>query len=308
MNATLRHTLALAVLLIGMLAQAQQDGQYTQYMYTPSVINPAYAGTRGGLSMTTQYRQQWAGLDGAPQTVNFTSNGPLKYERMALGLTFISDQIGPLSEQTLAGDFAYQIPLGQYTSLSFGIKGGLNLLNIDYSKLTVYDTTETLFRFDVDNRLSPVVGSGVYAYSDFWYAGLSVPNFLTTTHYDDTTVSNARERMTFNLMGGYVFYLNSLLKFKPTFLVRYTRGAPAIADVSANFLFNNRLTLGASYRVTDAVSGLVGIQVTKSLLLGYSYDAGTTQLGRYNQGSHEVFLRYDFAKKRDLKLLTPRFF
>ena len=124
MRINLLHIMTLRIsLLIGALTMnlhigtAQQDSQYTQYMYTPSVINPAYAGSRGLLSMTTQYRAQWVGLDGAPRTINFTSNGPIADEKMGLGVTIISDNIGPQSEQIITGDYAYKIDIDRYIEI-----------------------------------------------------------------------------------------------------------------------------------------------------------------------------------------------
>jgi len=308
----IKELLLIILFIIGLQElHAQQDTQYTQYMYNPSIFNPGYAGTRDMLSVTTQYRAQWIGLEGAPRSFNVSANGPVNNTaNLGMGIAFMSDQIGPASDNTIAGDFAYRIALDRYTYLSFGLKGGVNLLNVDYSKLTVFDTREAQFRVNVNNRISPIVGAGAYVYSDLWYAGISVPNFLTTTHYKKSfsSVSNAKRRMTFYGIGGYVFYINNNLKFKPTVLTKYTKGAPLIADVSANFLINEKLTLGTSYRFSDSFSALVGFQVNSNFLIGYSYDYTNTDLGSFNTGSHEIFLRFDFGSRRDLRLLSPRFF
>lgn len=290
--------------------KAQQDSQYTQYMYATNLINPAYVGTRDVTSITSQYRAQWIGLEGAPRTINFTSNGPLdyRYRNMGLGVNIIHENIGPSTETTLTGDFSYKIELDRYTFMSFGIKGGLKLINIDYNKLDIYNTTDPTFQNNVENRLSPVIGTGVYVYSDLWYAGLSVPNILTTNYYNDISISTAKERATFYAIGGYVFELNPNVKFKPTFLAKMTSGAPIAVDLSSNFLINEKFTLGASYRIGTAVSALTGFQVNNNLLIGYSYDMETSNLANYNSGSHGIFLRFDLGSKRDLRLLTPRFF
>lgn len=291
---------------------AQQDTQYTQYMYATNVINPAYVGSRDVLSVTSQYRAQWLGLEGAPTTFNITSNGPMNeytFPNVGLGVTFARDAIGPSNESTVAGDFSYKLEVGRYSNLVFGIKGGLKLINVDFTKLDIYNTTDPVFQNNIDNRLSPIVGAGVYMYNENWYAGLSVPNLLTTTYYDDTTFSTARERMTFYAMGGYVFYFNDDLKFKPTFLGKFTSGAPVVLDISGNFLFNDKFTLGANYRINgNSVSGILGFQASKNILLGYSYDLDTSSIGNYSSGSHGIFLRFDVGSKRDLKYLTPRFF
>jgi type IX secretion system PorP/SprF family membrane protein len=290
---------------------AQQDTQYTQYMYNPSIFNPGYAGTRDRVSFSTQYRAQWVGLEGAPRSFNVSANGPVNTTAdLGIGIALMSDQIGPASDNTIAGDLAYRIRIDRYTYVSFGLKGGVNLLNIDYSKLTIFDTREEQFRVNIKNRLSPIVGAGAYVYNEVWYAGISVPYFLTTTHYEKSlsSVSNAKRRMTFYGIAGYVFYINDNLMFKPTILTKYTRGAPLIADVSANFLINEKLTLGTSYRFSDSFSALAGFQINSNFLIGYSYDYTSTDLGNYNTGSHEIFLRYEFDSRRNVRLLCPRFF
>ncbi|GAA4279916.1 PorP/SprF family type IX secretion system membrane protein [Gaetbulibacter aestuarii] len=289
---------------------AQQDTQYTQYMYSANIINPAYAGSRGVTSITSQYRAQWTGIEGAPRAINFSSSGPLdyRYENMGLGATIIHETIGPSVETALAGDFSYQIYIDRYTYLNFGIKAGLKLINIDYNKLDIYNATDPTFQFNVENRVSPIAGAGVYIYSDLWYAGISVPDLLATRYFDNNSVSTAKERANFYAMGGYVFQLNPNLKFKPTALVKYVSGAPLGVDFSANFLINETFTLGASYRFTNAFSAITGFQINNKLFIGYSYDIDTTAIRQYNSGSHGVFLRLDIGTNRDLRFLTPRFF
>jgi len=285
---------------------AQQDSQYTQYMYNTETINPAYAGSRGALSFTGLYRNQWAGLDGAPETLNFTVNTPVR-ERVGLGLTFVQDKIGPSDESTIAIDFSYTIPVNDNIKIAFGIKGGINLLNVDYSILTIEDPTDNEFQYNIDNRVTPIVGAGVYLFNDTWYAGLSVPNMLETTHYDDSTISNASEKPNFYAIAGYVFTLSDTVKLKPAVLGKFTSGAPIALDVSANFLFLEKFTLGVAYRLDAAVSALAGFQISDTFFAGYSYDFDTTGLGNYNSGSHEIFLRFEIFKTTN-RVISPRFF
>ena len=289
---------------------AQQDTQYTQYMYAANIINPAYVGSRGVTSITSQYRAQWTGIEGAPRTMNLSSSGPLDYrfEHMGLGVNIIYETIGPSVETAVAGDFSYQLYIDRYTFLNLGIKAGLELINVDYSKLQIYNSTDPTFQNNIVNRVSPIVGAGAYIYSDIWYAGISVPDFLTTKYYNDVSVSTAKERANIYAMGGYVFELNPYLKFKPTALVKYVSGAPLGVDLSVNFLFNETFTAGASFRFTNAFSAITGFQVNNNLFIGYSYDIDITEIRQYNGGSHGVFMRFDIGTNRDLRLLTPRFF
>lgn len=287
---------------------SQQDPQYTQYMYNTINVNPAYAGSRGVLSVFGLYRTQWVGLDGAPDTSTFSINTPFNNSNVGLGVSFINDRIGPAVENNISVDFSYTIPMSETYKLSFGIKGTANILDVDYTKLNRHDITDASFQYNIDNRFSPNVGAGVYLHSDKVYAGVSVPNILETSHYDDNDpYVEAKERMHLYAIGGVVFDLNETIKFKPAFLAKVVQGAPLQLDVTANFMFSQKFVVGAAWRWDAALSGLVGFQATERWFIGYAYDAETTKLANYNSGSHEIFLRYEFAN-RNKSIITPRFF
>ncbi|AXO81490.1 type IX secretion system membrane protein PorP/SprF [Olleya aquimaris] len=290
---------------------AQQDAQYTQYMYNTMSVNPAYAGARDGLSALLLYRTQWVGLDGAPDTATFNIHSPLGGEdgKVGLGLSIVNDRIGPTQETYVDIDFSYTINTSDQGRLSLGLKAGGHLLDIKYSELSQYNSGDALLNTDIDNKFSPNIGAGIYyRNADKWYLGLSVPNLLETTHFDEASLSEANERMNAYLMGGYVFDVNTDLKLKPAFLVKAVTGAPLQADVTLNALYQEKFTFGLAYRWDAALSGLLGYQVSESVMLGFGYDRETTDLGQtqFNSGSFEVFLRFE---PRDLtKILSPRFF
>lgn len=286
--------------------QAQQDPQYTQYMYNTMSVNAAYAGQRDVLSATALYRTQWVGVEGAPETVTFGIHAPLRNDRIGLGLNVVSDKLGPSQETSIDANISYSIPLDYYgdTELSFGLKGGLHLLDTDWSK-GIFQNTDRLFNENMD-LLSPVIGAALYLNSNNWYLGASVPNVIATEHYDDFQESIATERLHYFLIGGYVFDLNARTKLKPNFFVKGVSGSPLIADLSLNALFSEKITVGLAYRWDDSVSGLLGFQINKGLFLGYAYDATTTALSNYNSGTHEIMLRFELQKIG--KILSPRFF
>ncbi|AIY15079.1 PorP/SprF family type IX secretion system membrane protein [Cellulophaga baltica] len=291
---------------------AQQDAQYTQYMYNTISVNPAYAGSRGVLSIAALHRSQWVGLDGAPTTQTLNLHTPVS-RRVGLGLSIVNDEIGNGTNQDTYFDaaFSYTIPTSEEGKLSFGLKAGGHFLNIDFSKLRNYGAESNLP--NVDNKFSPNFGAGVYYHTDKFYSGLSVPNFLQTEHFDSAGTNSssflAEERLNIYFITGYVFDLNPNLKFKPAGLVKAVKGAPLQIDVSANFLINDKFSVGAAYRWDAAVSLLAGFQISEQLMLGLAYDKETTDLGatRFNDGSFEVFLRYEFLT-RYKKVITPRFF
>lgn len=297
------------LLFVGVaVAVAQQDAQYTQYMYNTVSINPAYAGTRGQMSIAALHRSQWVGLEGAPVTQTFNLHTPIGYRGLGMGVSIVNDQIGPTSETNFDMDFSYTIKMAKEARLSFGIKGSINLLDIRFSELNQFTSDQTLQQ-DIDNRLSPNIGAGIYYHTNTFYAGLSVPRFLETSHFEESSLSTAKEQMNFYLMTGYVWDVNRFLKFKPTILSKITQGAPLQVDVSANFMFNDKFILGAAYRWDAAVSGLVGFNISNNFLIGIAYDREITELGSaaFNDGSFEVIFRYDFISIKD-NLKSPRFF
>lgn len=295
--------------LVSLSATAQQDPQYTHYMYNTININPAYAGSRGALSIFGLHRTQWAGLDGAPTTNAFSVNTPIADSKVGLGVSFVNDKLGVMTENTVSVDFSYTLDLGgrQANKLSFGLKGSANMLDVAYSKLLIYNPNDSQFQHDISGQFTPNIGAGVYWHNEKSYVGLSVPNFLQTTRYNDNIQSTMTQRMHFFLMGGHVFELNPMLKFKPAVLFKAIEGAPLQTDVTANFLFSEKFTLGAAYRWDAAWSALVGYQITDGLFIGYSYDGETTKLAHYNNGSHEIFLRFELFNKYR-RVNSPRFF
>ena len=295
------------LLLFGILSYSQQDSQFTQYMYNTINVNPAYAGTRETFSAFVLHRNQWVGLDGAPVTNTASINTNVGDSRFGVGLSFVNDNIGPTQENAISADIAYIIPLSGEYKLSFGIKGTANLYSLDISKLNINPLYQNDPEFqNLNGKLSPNFGTGVYFYSDKFYVGASVPNFNKTKYYNENDVSINTKSVSYYLLSGYVFDLSETVKFKPSFLAKVDEGAPFQLDVNANFMFNDKFVIGGSYRLNSAVSLLAGFQFSNSWFLGYGYDLETTKLSNYNSGSHEIFLRYEIFK--NTRISTPRFF
>jgi len=299
--------LVLVLLFCSVASFAQQDAQFTQYMYNTISINPAYAGSRGVISVLGLYRTQWVGLDGAPETSSFSVNTPVG-NNVGLGVSLVNDKIGPTNENNISADFSYSIPTSATAKLSFGIKGSANLFKLDPTKLNPENQGDPQFQ-DFKNKFSPNVGAGVYLHSDKGYVGLSVPNFIETNRYDDNETAIFKEQINYYLIAGYVFNLDHYeqIKFKPAVLAKMVEGSPLQVDASANFMFNDKFVVGVSYRWSAAISAMAGFQITDSLYLGYAYDRETTKLVNYNSGSHEIFLRFEFLNKYS-RITSPRFF
>jgi len=309
-------TLVLLTILGLEHASAQQDAQYTQYMFNTMSVNPAYAGSRGQLSIAALYRSQWAGLEGAPKSQTLNLHSPIRNSKIGYGLSVVNDNIGDgvVQETYFDAVISYTIDVSLEGKLSFGLKAGGNLLSLDFNGLRNFDA-EPVDADNIENRFSPNVGLGMYYHTNKFYAGLSAPNLLQTEHFDNSqTDANSvqflsKERINFYLITGYVFDLNNNFKFKPALLTKVVGGAPLQVDVSANFMFNDKFTFGAAYRWDAAISGMAGFQITDQLMLGLAYDRETTELGgtQFNDGSFEVFLRFELVKSFQ-KLVSPRFF
>ncbi|WP_374505212.1 type IX secretion system membrane protein PorP/SprF [Flavobacterium sp.] len=294
-------------ILLGLSASAQQEPQYTQYMYNPSVINPGYAGSLGYGSLFSLYRTQWIGLEGAPKTLNLNYHQPLENTNLGLGGNIVHDEIGPSTTTNLGLDISYTIPFENQSRLAFGVRAGGQLLNIDYTKLNHYNPSDVSFKTNISNQFSPNIGVGLFYYNQNSYLGLSVPMLLETKTYDEFAYSDVNRRQHFYLSGGKVFDLSYNVKFKPAFVAKMVSGAPLQVDLTGNFLINEKFTVGLAYRWSAALSGLVGFKVSDRLFIGYGYDRETTRLANFNSGSHELFLQFDLFKINQ-HIETPRFF
>lgn len=296
----------MVLLLLSDVMFSQQDPQYTQYMYNMNVMNPAYAGARGTLSLNLLGRKQWVGIEGSPETATLSIHSPLS-KAVGLGFSIIYDQLGPLKETNSYADFSYTISTSDEGNLAFGIKAGATFQDLNSAILNPIDPNDNILLNTEPNKVFPNFGAGVFYYTQKFYVGLSVPNILETKYLDNNKgiVSNASEKMHYFLTTGYVFELSSLVDFKPSLMIKSAIGAPVSFDLSGNFLFDKKFEAGVSYRFDDSVSAMVGFNVNPDFRIGYAYDHTTSYLGSYNSGSHEVMLLFDFNRR---KIRSPRWF
>ncbi|MFY0712439.1 type IX secretion system membrane protein PorP/SprF [Seonamhaeicola sp. NFXS20] len=305
----------LSLTFLSLQSFAQQDPQFTQYMYNMSVINPAYATAEEGiLNLGGLYRTQWVGIEGAPKTGTFFAHTPIN-DKIEMGISFTNDDIGDVvSENNIYADFAYVLPVGVESKISFGLKAGLTMFDTNFDGFVLQSggtNTDVAFNENI-NKAFPNLGIGAFFFANNYYLGLSAPNMLSTKHLEEengvkvTGVQNVHYFFT----GGYVFNINQNIKLKPAFMGRVVKGAPMALDVTANVLINEKLEAGLGYRLGDAMSALVNFRVTPDLRIGYAYDYTTTNLGDFNSGSHEIFILFDvdlFGFKGGYDR-SPRFF
>ena len=299
--------------MLGFDVKAQQDPHYTQYMYNMNVMNPAYAGSKENLSVGLLYRQQWVNIEGAPKTATLSMHSPVG-KNVGLGLSVISDKIGPVDENNIYADFSYTLNLGGDHRLAAGLKAGATLHKVglfsDIGDGHIQDTGDAAFSENA-SKAHLNIGSGLFYYSKNYYLAFSVPNMLKSKHLDLTRSGQeyhfGSETQHYFLTGGYVFNLSDQTKFKPSFMMKSAFNAPVSLDFSANFLFFEKFEAGATYRLDDSFGAMVNYAISPTIRIGYAYDHIVSDLKVATTSSHELILLFDlnFPKKVSI---SPRFF
>ena len=302
----LKLIMAIVLMLAPGLLVAQQEVQFTQYMYNTLSVNPGYAGSRGLLNVTGLHRSQWVGMEGAPTTQTISMHTPLRYEAVGLGLTIVNDKIGPINNTFIVGDFSYSIKTGEEGKLAFGLKGGLNMLQGTFTTLETIEDADNAFMTNIENNLTPNFGFGMYYHTERYYIGASLPKLLKNEIGLEGGEDNTEQRHLYTI-AGIVLDMNDDFKFKPTTLLKLTGGAPASWDISATVLYKEKFWGGLNHRWKDSFGAMLGYHLTEQLRAGYAYDYTISTLNQYNSGSREIMLSYDFIYKRK-KVLSPRYF
>lgn len=328
-NVTQRSIISLLLLIMSYGAYAQQDAQYTQFMYNKLPQNAGYTGSREVLSIRALYRDQWSGnknggIAGAPKTTSFSIHSPFKNEHFALGFWYVNDRLG--IEQTNKFDisYAYRINLGKKVKLSIGMNTGLSWYKLNANDANTTNPNDPAFSQNV-SRVLPDVGAGLYLYHPNFYFGVSAPNFIRGDLTAKNQIGSSAQRTAhLVLMAGGVIPAGKVLNIRPQVQYRYLADGkgkiPHTLDFNLSLLIYNRVNIGAQYRTSfankneavtleaaDAVSFMLEVWPTKQLMIGYSYDYTLSKLANYSRGSHEIILGYDFAFEKK-KVITPRYF
>lgn len=296
-------SLTFGISILSMVGMAQQNPMFTHYMYNTLSVNPAYAGSREALTITGLHRSQWVNFKGAPETQTLTMHSPILNDHIGIGLSVMNDKIGPINNTSMVFDFAYKLQLNEKSKLALGLSAGANILQANLNSLDLDQQDDPAFQNNINNEFTPSVGLGVYYSKERFYAGVSTPNLL-----ENNSMGFMEQRHYF-LIAGTLFHLSKNLDFKPTTLIKYTKAAPVQADITGSFIIHKKLVVGAMFRTGDAMGALVGFNLTDQLHLGYSYDwSYGLETSKYNQGSHEIVLRYDFIYLSKRQVHTPRYF
>ncbi|PKD19240.1 hypothetical protein APR41_16765 [Salegentibacter salinarum] len=293
-------------LMFSVSALAQQLPQFTQYMYNTISINPAYAGSRDGFSITALNRNQWAGVSGAPNTQTLSVHSPLTNDKVGLGLSVINDKTGYENYTYAYGDFAYRLDFNNNISLAMGLKAGMSYYNLDEELFNDQQVLNDPFFEDQFNKWTPNFGIGFYLSAQNWYIGASAPKLINNNNHEYNEFL-AMEQIHYYLTGGYVFDLNENLKFRPTTLLKMTSGAPLSVDFSGTMIFHEKFYMGANWRIEDALGAFLDVELFDGFRAGYAYEYSISDIRPYTSGSHEILLIYEFRFQKT-RYKSPRFF
>ena len=287
------------LILIPVTMSGQLAPVTNQYVLNPLTINPAYAGNRGVMNIAAFYRKQWAGVQGAPETLTFAADAPVLDNKVGLGLVVISDRVGVTKETYFISNYSYTLDLGD-GSLSFGLGAGVITTNTAWSDLVVLDPGDELYLVDSRRFIVPSFSFGTYYTKRNYFLGFSIPKFIGYKfNYDKNKYSLTVDPSQYNflLYTGYAFNVSPKVDFIPSTLLSFTPGGEFLYDVNANLNFSNRFWIGGSYRNARSVGALLQFQVSNQFKIAYTYDFDTGKLGGYSNGSHEIMLRYEFRYK-----------
>ena len=306
-------TAAVALTLGSLASHAQQAPMYTHYMYNTLAVNPGYAGSRGALTVTALDRLQWVDFKGAPMTQTLTMHAPLRNEHIGIGLSVLNDKIGPVNNTSVTADFAYIMKLSRKSKLALGLSATANMMQAGLNSLQLDQQADPIYQNNISNHMTPNFGFGAYYSRERFYAGISVPDLLqnnySTVKLENGATAIGKEQQHYYFIAGTMINITDNLAFKPTTLIKVTAAAPAQADFTASFVIMKKLLIGAMFRSGDAFGGLVGFDVNDQFHIGYSYDwSYGLQTSKYNQGSHEIVLRYDFVFASKKQIHSPRYF
>jgi type IX secretion system PorP/SprF family membrane protein len=309
-----------ALLIVASSSFAQQNAQYSQYIFNQMVINPAYAGNKESWNINAMYSSQWTGLTGAPTTQTISADGEIS-EKIGIGFHLVNDQIGAQSQQGLFGSYAYKIKLNEKFKLALGLAVGASYFTLDGSKLTMENPDDPAISNRTETQLKFDSKSGIFLSSDKFYAGFSVSDLLSDVFKsNDLLVPNQARH--YYLTSGYVVNLNKSFKFKPSFLIKEDFKAPTNIDVNAFFLYNDKFWLGASYRTgakifntnkldnslkyKDALTFMADITISEKFRIGYAY---THSLSAFNElPGHEISVGYYFPQKPEKRMKYLKYF
>jgi len=276
------------------------------FSYNTMYVNPANTGIMGKGSIFLWHRTQWAGFEGAPNTAMISLEYPVK--KMAFGANAFYDYSDIVTQTYAAGYFSYLLNLDYATFLSLGLNLGIRQVKLDPSQLNVKDPGEPYFE-QVTSATDIVSGVGATVFTEKWYVGISIPDIIPYKGLTTGSIIQQSFSPQIYLAGGLNLELSYNIFFRPSLFAYYGRDITPGFDLTTNFIFKDKLSAGLGYRMGSAYILMMGYKFSDNFSIGYSYDWDTHDLHRYNKGTHELFMRFEFDTKNErVRFQSPRFF
>lgn len=280
---------------------AQQDAMYTQYMFNKLLINPGFTGSMESISTTVLYRNQWVGFEGAPTNFTLSSHMPFKGDPVNLGLTISNDAIGVSQRTGIFANYAYRMDV-DFAKIGFGLNAGFNLNRMKWDEVKTIDPNDAAFLLETKTLFLPNAGIGVFLENKDYFAGISMPRlFANKIDYTKNSVSTSRLSRHYYLMGGYNYEINRDIVLKPSMLLKFVGGAPLQLDLTVGALFHNAVYVGTTFRSGDAMAIMVNYQMNDMLVIGYAADFTYSSLSRYQEGTHEILIQYNYGRTKTFR-------
>ncbi|MCW3466163.1 PorP/SprF family type IX secretion system membrane protein [Chitinophaga nivalis] len=315
----------LIFILCGVSVSAQQDAQFSQYMFNGIYVNPAYAGYREQWNIHAFYRNQWTNYPGAPKTFSIAAEGTANNDRVGLGLQVMNDKLGASNTTSMYATYAYRIPVNEDGSsrLALGISAGFMQQRLDISLLTTSSSiSDPALTNGENNRTLPDARFGIFYNRERFFAGISASNLLTQAFQKSSALKEylpLKPHLYFT-MGGLIPLSEELL-LKPGLLIKEDLAGPTSVDLNAFILISQKLWLGGSYRSTylhksnletdlkkpAALAFMAEIFVNEKLRLGYAYDMTLNSTVATKYPTHELSIGY-FFQRRNARMMSPRYF
>lgn len=282
---------------------AQKELHTSQYMHNRYTVNTAFAGSGEALSIFGAYRKQWMGINGSPASQLLSANTPLKNDNIALGLEFFNQNYAQFSNTGFTAAYTYRVHTSAKQWLALSINGGIGMASLGWNSVPVKDPSDPSFASN-ETFTTPIAGLGAAWYSSRFFTGLSITNLFKTDIYKDgsTTFKPGEVVAT----GGYLFNVSKSFQIQPSALMTFNTPEGSVYDVNASIIWREFIWLGASYRSTNDFVGLLAVQPTHQILISYSMDVNTGEIGSFNSGTHEISLKYYFGYR--VKSSSPKFF
>lgn len=293
------NTLFYFILFTSIQLFAQAEFKLSNFSLTPLAYNPAYAGSNGGISLSSMYSTQWVGFPGAPKTILFNGSTVLSEEKMGLGINVEIDKRGAEEETKFVANFAYHLDLNEIWRFSMGIKGGFQNYVVDYSLLTIEHPTEFISGINQQKTFNYIFGTGFYLHSDTFYVGIAIPNLIPPSLLDDHNSTLSQQSINYYFSSGYKFYITKDSYIQPALLTRVVKGAPISHLLSVNLNIKDQIYVSPNFEPQSSIGIFTGIRIYENYVVGYSFDKSITKFNSQNNGTHSFFLSFNIEGRNN---------